>query len=204
MVKLGKMLRETLLHRRVGARHASPLQVGGGDTAQRAAIGKGSRAAAANRLASEDNLSALTGQPGQGWARSEYGRYMATSPSVYAAVKLRADALTRPPLRVYRMEGASPAPRPSPIRGEGVLRQAQDERRVTVSPSHPVARLLERVNPWHTRADLWRATETHLCLWGAAFWAIERGDDGEPELWPLRPDRMVVIPDRRQYVRGFV
>ena len=190
MVKLGKMLRETLLHRRVGARHASPLQVGGGDTAQRAAIGKGSRAAAANRLASEDNLSALTGQPGQGWARSEYGRYMATSPSVYAAVKLRADALTRPPLRVYRQD-ASPG-------GAG------NGRRATVSPSHPVARLLERVNPWHTRADLWRATETHLCLWGAAFWAIERGEDGEPELWPLRPDRMVVIPDRRQYVRGFV
>ncbi|MCE2501840.1 MAG: hypothetical protein J4G13_13405 [Dehalococcoidia bacterium] len=94
MVKLGKMLRETLLHRRVGERDASPLRVGGGDTVQRA-----NRAAAANRLPGEDNLSALTGQPGQGWARSEYGRYMATSPSVYAAVKLRADALTRPPLR---------------------------------------------------------------------------------------------------------
>ena len=73
-----------------------------------------------------------------------------------------------------------------------------------VEPSHPVAQLLERVNPWYTRADLWRATEIYLCLWGAAFWAIERGEDGEPELWPLRPDRMAVIPDRRRYVRGFV
>ena len=36
---------------------------------------------------------------------------------------------------------------------------------------------------------------------GAAFWAIEQGPDGEPELWPLRPDRMAVIPDRRRYVR---
>ena len=184
MVKLGKLLRETFVHRRVGATGRSPLRVGR-DTVQRA-----NRAAAANRLPGEDNLSALTGQPGQGWARSEYGRYMATSPSVYAAVKLRADALTRPPLRVYRQD-TSPG-------GAG------SDRRATVSPSHPVARLLERVNPWHTRTDLWRATETHLCLWGAAFWAIERGEDGEPELWPLRPDRMVVIPDRRQYVRGFV
>ena len=72
------------------------------------------------------------------------------------------------------------------------------------SKTHPVVRLLERVNPWYTRGDLWRATEINLCLWGAAFWAIERGDDGEPELWPLRPDRMAVIPDRRRYVRGFV
>ena len=73
--------------------------------------------------------------------------------------------------------------------------------------SHPVARLLERVNPLYTRADLWRATEIQLCLWGSSFWAIERGEDGEPELWPLRPDRMAVIPDRsagRGCVRGFV
>jgi HK97 family phage portal protein len=110
---------------------------------------------------------------------------MATSPSVYAAIKLRADALTRPPLRVYRT-------------GES------GGRRRAVEPSHPAARLLDRVNPWQTRADLWRATETHLCLWGAAFWAIERDQDGQAELWLLRPDRMVVLPDRRRYVRGFV
>ena len=183
MVKLGKMLRGMRPDRREGT---GP---GPGPAAPPAVTGKGSRAAAANRLPGEDSLSALAGSPGQGWARPEYGRYMATSPSVYAAVKLRADALTRPPLRVYRKDSSY---------GD------EASRRAPVSPSHPAARLLERVNPWHTRADLWRATETHLCLWGAAFWAIERGEDGEPELWPLRPDRMAVIPDRRQYVRGFV
>ena len=124
------------------------------------------------------------GAGGEGWARPEYGRYLATSPSVYAAVRLRAEAVTRPPLRVYRVEDAG--------------------RRVPVAAAHPAARALERVNPWYTRADLWRATETYLCLWGSAFWAIERGEDGEAELWPLRPDRMVVIPDRQRYVRGFV
>ena len=71
-----------------------------------------------------------------------------------------------------------------------------------MEPSHPVTRLLDRVNPWHTRADLWRATETHLCLWGAAFWAIERDEDGQPELWPLRPDRVAVIPDRQPLRAG--
>ena len=150
------------------------------------------------------------GDDGGGWARPEYGRYMATSPSVYAAVRLRAEAVTRPPLRVYRVEEGAPSPRPSPVKGEGVGRRAPGEgagRRVPVGASHPVARLLERVNPWYTRTDLWRATEIHLCLWGSAFWAIERGADGEPELWPLRPDRVAVIPDRSArggYVRGFV
>ena len=170
MVKLGKMLQSI----RPGRRNPPAI------------VQRANRAAAADRRPGEERLAGLTGNPGQGWARSEYGRYMATSPSVYAAIKLRADALTRPPLRVYRSNDD----------GMG--------RRAAVSPSHPVARLLERVNPWHTRTDLWRATEIHLCLWGSAFWAIERGEDGEPELWPLRPDRVAVIPDRQRYVRGFV
>ena len=153
-----------------------------------AVVHRANRAAAANRMPGDH--SAAIGAGNEGWARPEYGRYMATSPSVYAAVRLRAEAVTRPPLRVYRVEPD--------------LRQDQGERRVPVEPSHPAARLLERVNPWYTRADLWRATEIYLCLWGSAFWAIERGEDGEPELWPLRPDRMAVIPDRQRYVRGFV
>ena len=176
MAKLGKMLNTVLLPRRGGADSRA---------VQRATISKGSRAALADRLPADDRLAGLAPDTGGGWARPEYGRYMATSPSVYAAIKLRADALTRPPLRVYRT-------------GES------GGRRTPVEMSHPAARLLDRVNPWHTRADLWRATETHLCLWGAAFWAIERDADGQPELWPLRPDRVAVIPDRQRYVRGFV
>ena len=169
MVKIGKMLR--------AARPRRP-------DPSAAAVRRASRQTAGVG----DRLPAAAGMPaGEGWARPEYGRYMATSPSVYSAVKLRADALTRPPLRVYRSGDDAGA-----------------SRRALVEPSHPVARLLERVNPWYTRADLWRATEIYLCLWGAAFWAIARGEDGTPELWPLRPDRMAVIPDRRRYVRGFV
>ncbi len=170
MVKLGKMLRSV----RVGRREADTRVV------QRA-----NRATLADRLPSDERLAGLAPDTGGGWARPEYGRYMATSPSVYAAIKLRADALTRPPVR-YTRSGESGG------------------RRTPVDLSHPAARLLDRVNPWHTRADLWRATETHLCLWGAAFWAIERDADGQPELWPLRPDRVAVIPDRQRYVRGFV
>ena len=154
----------------------------GGRTGPGVVVQRASRAAAANRLPADE--SAGVGAGGEGWARPEYGRYMATSPSVYSAVRLRSEAVTRPLVRVYRTDPTG--------------------HRVLVEPSHPVARLLERVNPWYTRGDLWRATEIYLCLWGAAFWAIERSEDGEPELWPLRPDRMAVIPDRRRYVRGFV
>ncbi len=178
-------------------------------------VQRANRAAAASFDGLRMSGDAGIGAGAEGWARPEYGRYMATSPSVYSAVRLRSEAVTRPLLRVYRTESAlrqaqgergseAQGERRSAAHGELVEPQAKGERRVPVEASHPVSRLLERVNPWYTRADLWRATEIYLCLWGAAFWAIERGEDGEPELWPLRPDRMAVIPDRRRYVRGFV
>ncbi len=48
-----------------------------------------------------DSLSVLAGAGG-GWNRAEYGEYYATSTPVYAAIKVRSDALTRPQVVVYR------------------------------------------------------------------------------------------------------
>ena len=98
--------------------------------------------------------------PGAGWARTEYGQYYATSVSVYSAVKLRADALSRPDLRIHH--------------------RAADGTLLPVDPDHPAQRLLDRVNPWHTRGDLWRATEIYLNLWGSSFWPwnIMKTDSG--------------------------
>ena len=148
--------------------------------AQAAAIQQRSNRAAATDLDYFQGLS----RPGNGWARTEYGDYYATSVSVYAAVKLRADALTRPPVQVFQRTA------------EGV--------QLAVGPSHPVQHLLDQVNPWYTRGDLWRATEIYLNLWGSAFWALERDEHGRWEIWPLRPDRVIVLPDASRYIRGFV
>lgn len=119
-----------------------------------------------------------------GWANPDYGNYYTSSVPVYAAIKLRADAVSRPPVRV--------------------LRPGSEGARSPVASNHPVQQLLERVNPWYTRGDLWQATEIYLNLWGQAFWALERDDQGRWEIWPLRPDRVTVLPDRRRHVRGFV
>ena len=121
---------------------------------------------------------------GEAQPRADLGRYYANSVSVYAAIKLRADAVSRPILRTLR-----PA--------NGSLTEVTD-------PSHPVLRLAREVNPWSTPGDLWRATEIHLNLWGSAFWSLE-GGGGQPwQIWPLRPDRVRVLPDPRRHVRGFV
>ena len=130
-----------------------------------------------------DWLSGTSGASGS-WASSEYGNYYATSVSVYAAIKLRAEALGRPALVVSRLTS------------QGV--------KIPVGPAHPAQRLLDGVNRWYTKGDLWRATEIYLNLWGSVFWAVERDENGHWEIWPLRPDRMRIIPDAATYIRGFV
>ena len=86
----------------------------------------------ANRAAAKDvdGFPSFTGSNG-GWARTEYGEYYATSVPVYAAIRLRADALGRAPAIVYRT--------------------APDGTRVKVGRDHPAQMILERVNRWFTR-----------------------------------------------------
>ena len=117
-----------------------------------------------------------------------YAGYYFTSVPVYAAIKLRADAVARPGLKVYRVSVVNGQPR-----------------REWVGHDHPAQTLLDRVNPHWTGGDLWRATETYLNLWGESYWAVERDEAGVPvELWPLRPDKVRVVPDEREYIRGYV
>ncbi|MCH7593988.1 MAG: phage portal protein [Chloroflexi bacterium] len=114
-----------------------------------------------------------------------YGDFYATSTSVHAAVRVRSDAVSRPPFKVHEV-------------GPGGVE-------MPVEPGHPLQAILDRPNPFWTPAELWRATETYLSLWGAAFWGLERDETGTvTELWPLRPDRVRVLPDEKAYVRGFV
>lgn len=134
-----------------------------------------------------DRLDAEMGV-GPEWARRRYGDYYASSAAVHAAVKVRAEAVGRAPLVVLRRE--SPAP---------------DAEFVPAGQDDPLQRLMDRPNPAWSRGEMWRATETYLLLWGSAYWGIESDASGMViELWPLRPDRMRVLPDARRYVKGFM
>lgn len=72
--------------------------------------------------------------------------------------------------------------------------------------THPLVRLFWGVNPTMTRYDFWEATMVYLELTGNCFWALEKEDGrGQPaELWPLRPDRMRVVPDKEKLVGGYL
>ncbi len=148
--------------------------------------------ALAGRLRANRVAPALSGETarmwgvGSEWRPLSYGEYYPRSVPVYAAIRLRGESIARTPLVVHR-----PAP------GSGG--------EVPAGPDHPMQRLLDMPNPFWTRGDLWRATETYLGLWGSAFWGLERDGSGAvSEIWPLRPDRVRVLPDPTRYVRGFV
>ena len=152
----------------------------------------------------------MAGGGASGWAQTAFGEYYPRSAIVYAAIKVRQDAVARLPLRVLRTRGANRMDRMDRIGGgrgstgspRTVNARAGGE---PVEAGHPLQQLLDSPNPFWSRSDLWRATETYLSLWGSAFWGLERDEHGSiAEIWPLRPDKMRVIPDPKLYIKGFV
>jgi HK97 family phage portal protein len=114
------------------------------------------------------------------------GRYAGVyqgSPWVYVAVNRIAEAAALVPFHVAR-------------RGdEGAVEQAD----------HPFERLLQKPNPLLSRFELIEHTVGHLEVHGNAYWFLAGEPGGLPlELWPLRPDRVSVVPDARRGVRGYV
>jgi len=124
---------------------------------------------------------------GKGWTDPAHGEYIMKSVPVYAAVMARANAMTRVPWQAHLMNN------------DGALKELPVNHQANVILSNP--------NPWFSGAALRRLTEMFLCLYGQAFWSIERSEDGtRDELWPLRPDRMDILAgDGRSgpYIRGY-
>lgn len=114
----------------------------------------------------------------------EYGDYIATSNGVYTCVRLRANLLTSLPLKLYKVT-------------------ASGQKEVTTGEAQA---LLTKVNPFWTLNRLLDMTEQSLCLWGKAFWFLSRGSKtGTPkEIWWARPDRVKVIPDPVNYIKGYI
>lgn len=118
------------------------------------------------------------------WSPSKYGDYIATSSDIYIAANYRAKTLSSVPLRLYK--------------GVGPNRKEVE--------SGTLYEILQKVNPYWTARRLLQMSELSLCLWGSAFWFMERGVNGrgEPrEIWWARPDKVKVIPHPTDYISHF-
>lgn len=119
-------------------------------------------------------------------AVTKNGDFIASSVSVYACATLRAANLAGVPLVIYRTDAKG---HKTPVT-KGALYD-----------------LLQKVNPFWTWNRLVQMTELSLCLWGQAFWILERGQNGNlkpREIWWARPDKMTVVPDPDNYIKGFI
>ncbi len=144
------------------------------------------RAVSTRRLVDRIGLPLVSGDVVE-WSPTRYGDYYAKSTAVHAAVRVLAEAVSRPPLEVWRRDSAN------------------SEFNLT-GPDHPLQRMLDRPNDVWDGGQLLRAVESRLALWGSAYVVMARDADGVPkEMWPLRPDEVrVVADDSDRTVRGFI
>ena len=140
-----------------------------------------------NRRIIERFESRLSGEVADEWSPAGYGEYYARSSPVHAAVRVLAEAVSRPKLEVWQRSSLAADFEPA-------------------GSQHPMQRILDRPNRFWSSGELWRAVESRLALWGSSFIAIGRDERGAPtELWPL-PSHQVraLFDDDDRLVRGFV
>lgn len=102
---------------------------------------------------------------------------------VYACVNIRAKSVAQTRFRIYRRLGADE------------FEEIED---------HPLFMLLSDFNPFWTKYELLYTTVTHLDLTGDAYWYIARDGMKRPrEIWPLQADKMSIIPDPANYIKGY-
>ncbi|MBA4495106.1 phage portal protein [Paenactinomyces guangxiensis] len=101
---------------------------------------------------------------------------------VYTCVRLLATSVKRTPLRVYQ--------------GNGDNELIGD----------PLAKILQRPNPFMTGRQLLEGTQTWKELNGNAYWFLEDIDGrGRPKnIWLLDSRHMAVVPDKQEMIRGYV
>lgn len=114
---------------------------------------------------------------------SKFVDKIATSDDVFAVINLRARLMSGLKLDIFR--------------GSGPTRT-----KVTTGPAWD---LLRHINPFWTPRRLYRMDELSMGIWGQSFWAIEKDSFNVPrEIWWMKPSRVTPVPDRNNYIRGFL
>ena len=69
----------------------------------------------------------------------------------------------------------------------------------------PIYNLLKKPNPFMPFPDFIELTQTYLELTGEVYWVLSKNGLGQPaEIWPVPPDRMWTVPDKDNFIKGYV
>lgn len=70
---------------------------------------------------------------------------------------------------------------------------------------HPFLELMKNVNPFMNEFELKEMTDLHEELTGNNYWYIVSNGAGIPaEIWIVPPDKMTVIPSKKEFIKGYV
>ncbi|MFO0799531.1 MAG: phage portal protein [Gemmataceae bacterium] len=130
--------------------------------------------------------------PAAGWWQSDPAEQIRNFRSwVYAAVNAIAQEAAKHRPLLYRNTG-------------------QADHELTPLPhTHPLARLLDRPNPWLTPWELWYLTVVYLELTGNCFWYVAPQSVGDTrlgtpgEIWLIPTPWVTVLPDAQEFVKGY-
>lgn len=87
------------------------------------------------------------------------------------------------------------------------VHQTANGEELTPDPNHPLAKLWAQPHPFIDQNEFIEICQQHYELAGEMWWLLGRGKYGDQpimELTPIRPDRMIVIPDRDEWIKGYV
>lgn len=69
----------------------------------------------------------------------------------------------------------------------------------------PIYNLLKKPNPFMPFQEFIELTQIYLELTGEVYWVLSKNGLGQPaEIWPVPPDRMWVVPDRENFIKGYI
>lgn len=69
---------------------------------------------------------------------------------------------------------------------------------------HPFELLLRHPNDKLSQFELFETTAGYLELTGNAYWYLTLVNGQPAEIWPLRPDRVEIVPSSTQWIRGYI
>jgi len=115
-----------------------------------------------------------------------YYRYLqgyADTAWVFKCVSVIATCAAGVPIRLYRGKG---------------------DKKVEIT-QHIILDLLDKVNDHTTSYDLKELTFSNMEITGNQYWYLKRNAINTPrEIFPLRPDRMQIVPDKEKYILGYL
>lgn len=104
---------------------------------------------------------------------------------IYSAINYKARAGSTAPLRAYKGDMEHPELLP---------------------PGHPLSNLLQRPNPNQSWEEFQSGNIASLNVAGNAYVYMDRARGGglPVAMWPLRPDRVFIVPDDKRGIRGYM